>query len=167
MIDALALWLVSRGHVAEAALLALLGVLLIALFILLRALNLGDPHPSAGTGWMPFLNVTKYPPSFDFLLLTLGIDLLLLGFFTLVLGAGRWAAMALHPLITFGRTPLFFYLTHLFIYAYLGVLLTPDGTTLQNMYPLWLLGLIILYPLCWAYGIFKSSRPANSIWRFL
>jgi hypothetical protein len=33
------------------------------------------------------------------------------------------------------------------------------------MYPWWLLGLIILYPLCLLYGRFKSTRPTDSIWR--
>lgn len=144
-----------------------IGALLLTLFFLLRTLNLGDPHPPASIGWMPFLNVTKYPPSFDFLLITLGIDLILLGLFAALLSAGRRIPIALHPLLTFGRTPLFFYLLHLFLYAGIGVLFTPNGTTLQTMYPLWLLGLLILYPLCWLYGAFKSTRPANSPWRFL
>jgi uncharacterized membrane protein len=143
-----------------------LGALLLALFALFRTLGVGDPHRPASPGWMSFLNVTKYPPSLDFLLMTLGADLLLLGGFAWILTLGRPARIALHPLIVFGQTPLFFYLAHLFLYALLGVLFASSGTTLEAMYPLWLLGLAILYPLCWAYGNFKSSRPPDSIWRF-
>jgi hypothetical protein len=66
----------------------------------------------------------------------------------------------------FGRTPLFFYLIHLFLYAGLGLLLTPDGTSIPKMYPYWLLGLLILYPLCLWYGQFKHRQPDNSVLRF-
>jgi hypothetical protein len=34
------------------------------------------------------------------------------------------------------------------------------------MYPYWLLGLLILYPLCLWYGRLKHRQPANSILRF-
>ncbi len=141
------------------------GVLLLALFVILRGPGIGDAHPPVGDGWVAFLNVTKYPPSYDFLLLTLGTDLLLLGVLAWVLGGGKVVRIVLHPLLTFGRAPLFFYLIHLFLYALLGLLFAPNGTSLQAMYPLWLLGLVMLYPLCWAYGGFKASRPAGSVWR--
>jgi hypothetical protein len=55
----------------------------------------------------------------------------------------------------FGQVPLFFYVTHLFLYAGLGLLLTPGGTSIPEMYLFWLLGLLILYPLCLWYGSFK------------
>jgi hypothetical protein len=70
-------------------------------------------------------------------------------------------------LAVFGRVPLFFYLTHLFLYAGLGHWLTPHGTGIFEMYPYWLLGLFILAPLCWGYGWFKRRQSANSVLRFL
>ncbi|MGA7732080.1 MAG: heparan-alpha-glucosaminide N-acetyltransferase domain-containing protein [Chloroflexia bacterium] len=143
-----------------------LGLALLTLFVILRLLGVGDPHAPAKGEWVAFLNVTKYPPSFDFLLLTLGANLLLLGVLAWVLMGWRLARVFLHPLLVFGQVPLFFYLLHLFLYALLGILFAPQGTTLEAMYPLWLLGLAILYPLCWGYARFKASRPAASVWRF-
>jgi len=55
----------------------------------------------------------------------------------------------------------------LFLYAGLGLWLTPDGTNAPEMYPYWLLGLLVLYPLCLWYGRLKHRQPANSVLRFL
>jgi hypothetical protein len=70
------------------------------------------------------------------------------------------------PLVIFGRVPLFFYLLHLFLYAAMGWLLTPQGSSLATMLPLWFLGLLFMYLPCLWYGRFKMSRPVGSIWRF-
>jgi hypothetical protein len=43
----------------------------------------------------------------------------------------------------------------------------PNGTSIPIMYPFWLLGLLILFPLCLWFGKFKHRQPANSILRFL
>jgi hypothetical protein len=48
-----------------------------------------------------------------------------------------------------------------------GMGLILRGTTIVAMYPHWLLGLLILYPLCRGYGGFKQRQPVNSILRFL
>ena len=87
----------------------------IALFVVLRGLNgYGDPYPweSQGAGvytLMSFLNVAKYPPSLDFLLMTLGPALLLLLAFEGRTGkVGEW-------LRVYGRVPFFFYILHLII----------------------------------------------------
>ncbi|MEJ2747415.1 MAG: hypothetical protein P8183_05845, partial [Anaerolineae bacterium] len=49
----------------------------------------------------------------------------------------------LRPLTLYGRVPLFFYLTHLSLYALIGKLVQTD---VPSMYPYWLLGLLILAP---------------------
>ena len=67
----------------------------------------------------------------------------------------------------FGQSPLFFYLTHLYWYALIGLALDPKGIGIPRMLPYWLLGLVVLYPLCWLYGQFKHGRPPNSLWRLL
>lgn len=141
-----------------------LGVALLVLFIVVRGLNgFGNIRPRAGSTWIDFLNVVKYPPSIAFALLTMGINLIILAVFAKVSGrTRRW----LQPLAVFGQAPLFFYILHLFVYAALGHLLTPHGTSIAAMYPYWLLGPLILFPLTWWYGRFKRRQPVASIWRF-
>ncbi len=58
---------------------------------------------------MSFFNLTKYPPSLLFLLLTLGVGLLLLRLYE-----HPWLARALAPLAAIGAAPMFFYLLHLY-----------------------------------------------------
>jgi uncharacterized membrane protein len=75
-------------------------------FVVLRAVNVyGDPSPWTG-GALSFLNTTKYPPSLDFLLMTLGPALLVLAYFDKL----TWRAT--NPLIVFGRVPLFYFVIH-------------------------------------------------------
>lgn len=140
------------------------GAAFVILFVLLRALGgFGNFHSPAGTGWIDFLNLTKYPPSLTFILLTIGGNLLALYFFHRVDShLARWG----EPLLVFGRTPLFFYILHLYLYAVIGFAF-PTGTSIGVMYFLWILGLIILYPACKWYGRFKRSTAPNSVWRFL
>ncbi|MBU0703253.1 MAG: DUF1624 domain-containing protein [Chloroflexi bacterium] len=156
-------WLVNnRLKAFERAL--KLGTVFLLTFFALRALDgFGNIRPRAGDTWIDFLNVVKYPPSITFNLLAMGANLILLGLFARM-SADR--QRFLRPLAVFGQAPLFFYLTHLFLYAGLGLWLTPHGTSIPKMYPYWLLGLLILYPLCWGYGWFKHRQPANSIYRF-
>ncbi|MEW6734053.1 MAG: heparan-alpha-glucosaminide N-acetyltransferase domain-containing protein [Acidobacteriota bacterium] len=143
-----------------------LGVGLLVLFALVRTLGgFGNINPPIGEGWIAFLNVTKYPPSLVYICITIGIDLFLLALLAKIgKGSGVWTK----PLLVFGRTPLFFYLAHLYIYALAGRFVTPaKGTSLLAMYPYWIAGLLLLYPLCRWYGDFKQRRGPDSLWRFL
>lgn len=120
---------------------------------------------------MSFLNTTKYPPSLDYLLMTLGPALLLLVAFDRPLGA--WA----RPLVVFGRVPLFFYVLHLplivactaAVYAYghsiawYGSLdearQTGLGLSLWAAYVWWFVVVAILYYPCrWYAGLKLRSR---------
>jgi uncharacterized membrane protein len=114
-------------------------------------------------GWMGYLNVVKYPPSLTFLAVTLGINLVLIAAWSRVEISFR---SQYHPLAVFGRVALFFYLLHLWVYNLLGLLFR-GGSGLFVMYGFWLLGLVILYPFCYRYNLFKGRRPLNSLWRFL
>lgn len=143
----------------------LLGIAFLTAFAPLRALNgFGNIRAAAGGDWIAFLNNVKYPPSITFLLLALGIDLTLL--FALSRRALSILTRPLSPLIVFGTTPLFFYLAHLYLYGFIGRTFFPGGTpNIPAMYPYWLLGLVILYPLCCAYDAFKRTRAPDSLWR--
>ena len=138
-----------------------LGSSFIAAFIIVRYLDaFGNIRPRMSDNWIDFLNPVKYPPSIAFTLMTTGGNLILLWLFS---RAGTLVQVALQPLVVFGRAPLFFYVLHLFMYAGLGHLLTPKGTSIPAMLPLWLLGLLILYPLCLVFGSLKQRQPYKMV----
>lgn len=148
------------------------------LFIVLRASNLyGDPNPwseqkSALFTFFSFVNCQKYPPSLLYLLMTLGPALMLLA------AIDRPLPAALRPIIVFGRVPLFYYLLHLPVIHGLAVLFafvrygeagwlygtysTPRpqdyGYNLPVVYFLWVLVVVMLYPLCRWFADLKRRR---------
>jgi uncharacterized membrane protein len=138
------------------------GLGFLVVFVVLRATGGFGNLNGVPAGAMGFLNVTKYPPSLSFLTVTLGINLILVALW-------RWIEPRLqnvyHPLLVFGRVALFFYLVHLWVYGLLGLFFT-GGSSLVTMYVFWLLGLLILYPLCYRYNRFKHRKPLTSLWRF-
>ncbi len=140
------------------------GAAMLVLFVVLRAANgFGNIRPAVGTTWIDFLNVVKYPPSWTFILLTMGVNLIILWSFSRV--AVRHAQL-LRPLAVFGGAPLFFYVVHLFLYAALGSIFTPTGVSIPGMIPYWLLGLAILFPLCAGYARLKRASPARTVLRY-
>jgi uncharacterized membrane protein len=140
-----------------------LGAAMLLTFLALRGLDgFGNLRPRAGETWIDFLNTVKYPPSLVFTLMTMGPNLILLG---LLARAGERLQRVLQPLVVLGQAPLFFYVSHLFPYAGLGLGLAPGGTSIPGMLPYWLLGLLLLLPLCWWYGRLKQRQPAHSILR--
>lgn len=92
------------------------GLLMLAGFIVFRLSNgYGDNNPFL---WFPgdptktlmsFLNVTKYPPSFQFCLMTLSATCL--GLWLLE----NWKPPLEKALLTFGRVPMFYYILHLYL----------------------------------------------------
>ncbi len=134
-------------------------------FLVIRYLDgFGNILPRLENTWIDFLNVVKYPPSITFTLRTMGLNLLLLGLFA---RANEKMRSFFYPLVVFGKTPLFFYVVHLFMYAGLGIWLAPQGTSIAAMYPYWLLGLLILFPVCLFYGKLRHRTPANLVLRYL
>jgi uncharacterized membrane protein len=152
-----------------------LGAALTLGFVVLRTLNhYGDPTPwsSQRSGlWtlLSFLNCEKYPPSLDYLLMTLGPALI-------AFGSIRFESPRLRFLIVFGQVPLLFYVLHLFVlrftslpvaFARFGPLAfapPPRGTGASPELPLavtylaWLATLLLLYPVCRWYAALKATK---------
>lgn len=110
--------------------LLVIGLAATALFLVLRGGNLfGNPETLWITGgpgdfavdaaWsrtlISLLNTEKYPPSFQFLLMTLGPTLVALGWLTRLDAAGTAGGVATRMLATVGRVPMFFYIAHLYL----------------------------------------------------
>jgi uncharacterized membrane protein len=155
------------------------GVAATILFIVVRALNgYGDPAPwseqrSSALTVASFLNVRKYPPSLDFLLMTLGPTLVVLA---LVENARNRLA---DWLSVYGRVPMFYYVVHIFIAHLAGVALAlvqggelrripiitdpaslPAwyGVGLPGVYIAWFLVVLAMYPICRWFARLKQRR---------
>jgi len=111
--------------------LVVVGVSAIVLFVGLRATNFyGNPEPPA-TLVSPgrfepqatldktiilFLDVEKYPPSLQFLLMTLGPGLIALAWLERVnLHARTLMSVIAARVVVFGRVPMFYYLLHIYL----------------------------------------------------
>lgn len=155
-----------------------LGMVLTALFIVLRGLNVyGDPslwesQKNLLFTIFSFINCTKYPPSLLYLLMTLGPALILLAF--LDKGTPRF----LKPALVFGRVPLFYYLLHLPLIHGLALLFSfirhgradwfygsspPQrpagyGYDLPVVYLIWIGVILILFPVCRWFADLKRRR---------
>ncbi len=163
-----------------------LGIGFCTAFLVLRLANIyGDPAAWARQRsplWtlISFLNLTKYPPSLLFLLMTLGPVLLLLRAFD------DRIPQIFQPALTIGKIPLFFFILHFFLIHLLAVLASwlrygeiggmfrsPDlahfpfiqppawGASLPVIYAIWLAVIFLMYPLCrWYAGV----KQRNTAW---
>jgi uncharacterized membrane protein len=154
------------------------GLGITALFIVLRFIDgYGEPnhwqsHARAAGTLIDFLNTTKYPPSLQFLAMTLGPAAILCSF------ADRMRGFLKDVLVTFGRVPFAFYVVHFYVLHLLSLLLGalqgfpagklltfpmfyPQGygVSLPAVYGIWLLVIALLYPLClWMVKVKSRSR---------
>ena len=138
------------------------GVLFVLIFFVVRGMGKFGNFHTPDPGLIGFFNVTKYPPSLSFVFLMIGINLLLLVLFE---KAGKRLPKWGGPILTYGKTALFFYVLHMYMLAVLGFAF-PYGSKLPLIYPFWLLLLVLLYPLCKWYGNFKRQTSPESVWRF-
>jgi uncharacterized membrane protein len=137
-------------------------ITLMLIFILLRLLNWGDYNHNVETSSLiNFLAIIKYPPSIAFIVITFSI---LGGLFWFISNYEK--ITILQPLLVFGKVPLFFYFAHYYLYIIISKF-TNHAISLSTMYLLWVLGLIVLYPVCKYYGQFKKQQSENSFWRYL
>jgi uncharacterized membrane protein len=146
-------------------------------FVVIRAINIyGDPQVWTAAQPLSFLRCTKYPPSLDFLLMTLGPALIVLAWFD------RFQFSRTNPLIVFGRVPFFYFMAHffaahmlavvlaLFRFGHAGFILVPlpligsgafpagYGYSLPAVYGFWLLVVAAMYPLCLWFSRLKERR---------
>lgn len=140
-----------------------IGIASLMLFFIVRAFNgYGNLLPRNGYSLVDWLYVAKYPPSVAFLLWTLGGMCLFMSL-GLRLQEEPWFGEGFTgAILVYGRNPLFFYLTHLWLYR-----LRPPGARPLFYMPmtptiaLWALGLLALYELCKRYEVVKRAHPKS------
>jgi uncharacterized membrane protein len=166
-------------------LLLTIGVAASLLFIGLRFANVyGDlvpwsQHATPARTFLSFLNVTKYPPSLLFLLMTLGPAMIIIALTDRIDGRAMWQRIAMN----FGRVPMFYYILQWLVAHLAGVLLgyfagkdvsylfadllqmgqkaPPNyGFPLWVAYAVWITGLVVLYPICAWYGDYKRRKKS-------
>jgi len=109
---------------------------------------------------LDWLYISKYPPSISYLLWSLGGMCIFLAI-GVMLQERDWSNLNLSGVVhTFGRTPLFFYLTHLWLYRLrLPKVPAPFHFDLFQTLGLWLVGLVVLWQLCSRYEKLKRRYP--------
>ncbi|MEO8620632.1 MAG: heparan-alpha-glucosaminide N-acetyltransferase domain-containing protein [bacterium] len=163
--------------------LLLLGSGMITAFVALRALNVyGDPsrwsvQKTPEFTALSFLNVTKYPPSLLFLLVTLGIAFLMLR------AVDSSTPRLLRPALILGRVPLFYFLLHFAVIHVLAVVVClirfgsahwmfespsldkfpitqPPGwpVSIPLVYLAWVSVVLIVYPFCRWFAALRAGR---------
>ena len=175
------IYLPDYGYKKRRNLLLLSGAFLITLFLLFRISNIyGDLHPWEKQNTKLFtvlsiLNVTKYPPSFSFICITLGPALMFLAVFE------NFKNRLTDIFVRFGQVPMFFYIIHIYLlhivaivaavmtgYNFSDMMLTswivyiPElkgyGFNLFIVYLVWLGIIVALYPLCKWYNNYKMAN---------
>ncbi len=163
------------------------GLGLWVLFGVLRFVNqYGDPVPWSEQArgsvftFLSFLNINKYPPSLDFLCVTVGAGWLAL--FVLETMKNRCTEF----FRVYGRVPMFYYILHFYIIHLLVVIFffaqgdptsriadprspflfrPPEfGIPLWGVYGVWIFVFMVLYPLCKKYDRYKTANSGKKWW---
>lgn len=153
-----------------------LGVVSLALLLVLRGFNIyGETLPWAVQenfvqSVMSFINYTKYPPSLDYILFTLGIGFLVMAW----IESFKKTNFALDLMQTFGSIPMFLYVLHLYVLlAAYWVLYAVFGATHGERFgldsvPLIWLGMVLLvalhYPIAKVFSAYKHREKHNKAW---
>jgi uncharacterized membrane protein len=160
----------------------ILGLSSLALFFILITFNTyGDPVKWTNYGdtsktLMSIFDVSKYPPSLLYLLITLGCSLLFLA------NAEKLKGKVVNFFCVFGRVPFFYYILHIYLIHFMAVFaaeftgfgwrimvsmptfvtrveaLKGYGFNLITVYLVWILVIILLYPLCKKFDVYKQSH---------
>ncbi|MES2796483.1 MAG: heparan-alpha-glucosaminide N-acetyltransferase domain-containing protein [Bacteroidota bacterium] len=158
-----------------------IGISAIGAFAIFRFSNAyGDPilYKNYGTlskDLISFFNPSKYPPSLDYLLMTLGAAFLFLA------NAEKLKGKVVDFFSTFGRVPFFYYILHLYLIHVIALIFaefsgfgwrimilhdwvteTPTlkgyGFPLWVVYAVWVLVIVLLYPLCKKFDKYKQAH---------
>jgi uncharacterized membrane protein len=145
------------------------GVASIGAWFVVRFFNgYGNLLPRLGNTLEDWLYMSKYPPDLAFLLWTLGGTCLFLAFGLLLQGRAGFNRGVTGAILTFGTVPLFFYLTHLWLYRLRPgwMLRAPFQLDLATTAAFWLVGLLILWRLSIRYEKLKREHP-NSLLQYI
>ena len=160
-------------------LLRTIGIASIALFILIRWINVyGDLHQwqiqrSPLFTFFDFIKPTKYPPSLLYMLMTIGPALIVLSYLENISIGGIWKRM-----IVFGKVPFFYYILHVALihsiafaiffgsghtfsdlnFSQEGALPYGSGHSLWLVYAVWIVAIFILYFPCRWYSKYKATH---------
>jgi uncharacterized membrane protein len=172
----------SVDHERRRKVFNIIGVASLVLFIVIRWINVyGDPnlwksYPDFKATVFSFLNVSKYPPSLLYLLLTLGGALLFLA------NSEHWRGRVVNFFTVYGRVPFFYYILHLYLihgaamvaaevtgFGWQSMVMTSSdlkkefGFPLAGVYLVWLAIVLTLYPLCRAFDRYKQENKMK-VW---
>lgn len=160
-----------------------IGVGSLSLFIAIRFINVyGDslPWTSQKSGmftFLSFMNITKYPPSLVFCLVTLGVMFLLLAF------SERFGNKFKNIVSVYGKVPLFYFIVHFYLihFVTLAVLFAQgfqwsqfefttgtfgrpkgieSGLPLWAVYLIWIAVVTVLYKPCLWFGQYKATHKS-------
>lgn len=149
-----------------------LGLACVALFAILRGLNIyGETLPwqqfsSTAQTAMSLFNVTKYPPSLSFLLITLAV--MFFGLWLFERPLNRFS----NALRVYGSVPMFFYILHLYVLLILYTVGNAIWGTNQGSYFgvnditwVWLISVVLAVALYWPTKAFSDyKRVAKKPW---
>ncbi|HMG91645.1 MAG TPA: heparan-alpha-glucosaminide N-acetyltransferase domain-containing protein [Chryseolinea sp.] len=176
-----ALYIPSVDPVFRKKRLYLLGFSAVIAFFILRAINIyGDPVPwsiqsNALDTFLSFINVTKYPPSLSYVLITVGPALLFLAV------SEKYSGKLVDIVTALGRVPMFYYIIHIYVIHLVAlVAAVATGFTISDMvfdiwvtdspnlkgygfslgvvYLAWIVLVLVLIPLCLWYDRYKREH---------
>lgn len=159
----------------------IIGLASMFLFVMLTYSSLyGDPTPfndlgSLKSNIIDFFNPAKYPPSLQYLLMTLGMAFLFLA------NSESWKGKMVNFFSMFGRVPFFYYILHIYlihvlaiVYAHLSgfdwrllilhnwigfeTKLIGYGYNLLIVYIIWIAVILTLYPFCEMFDRYKQNN---------
>lgn len=159
----------------------IVGVSAVITFIVIRLVNsYGNPnhwkeYDTVLQTLFSFLSPLKYPPSLTYLLMTLGPVLLILAY------TEKAKGKFVHFFSVFGKVPFFYYIVHIYIIHFFAMVfawvtgfgwqkmivtgwvtesevLKGYGLSLGYVYVIWIAVVLLLYPMCKKFSVYKQNN---------